>query len=157
MPEEIMPWEKEGETFDAEKAKALILNLRQDKHTLQERVSGLETERDTALTERDGLQTQVDEQAATLQLANDDITDRESKYQQLESLRVKENLLSDKGIPRSYATYIPDGDEEAITSAVEEFASLRGQGSVSTQPDPAQVAEPPADERAALAQQVFGN
>ena len=41
MPEdrnEEMPWEKDGVEFDAEAAKKLILNLRGEKKTLQERL-----------------------------------------------------------------------------------------------------------------------
>ena len=40
MPEDNgeMPWEKDGEEFDADKAKQLILNLRGEKKTLQERL-----------------------------------------------------------------------------------------------------------------------
>lgn len=50
MPEDNgeMPWEKEGEEFDAEKAKQLIINLRNEKKSLQDRNRDLSSQKKTA-------------------------------------------------------------------------------------------------------------
>lgn len=156
MTDEQAPWEKNGEEFDAEKAWNLIQNLRTEKQELQTKNSALLEERETIAKERDEYSTTVDEQKATLQLAHEDLAERQKNYEQLETLRTKENLLIGRGLPREFASYIPDGDEETMTSAVEKFASLRGTEGASAPPNPAQVAEPAVDERQALADHVFG-
>lgn len=150
------PWEKNGEEFDAEKAWTLIQNLRVESRDKSTKLEERDAQIQALAAERDTLATTVDEQKATLQEANDDIAAREARYQELETLRTKENLLTANGLPRDFASYVPDGDEEVMTAAVEKLASLRGEGGVSTRPDPAQVAEPAEDPREALAHQLFG-
>jgi len=145
MTDEQKPWEKNGEPFNEETAWNLIQNLRAEKQELQTKNSSLTEERDAIAKQRDEYSTTVEEQKATLQLANDDLAERQKNYEQLETLRTKENLLVEQGLPRDFASYIPDGDEETMTSAVEKFASLRGTETASAPPNPAQVAEPAQD------------
>lgn len=47
MPEGQAPWDKDGEKYDEEKARNLIVNLRQEKSDLQSRLAQAETDRDT--------------------------------------------------------------------------------------------------------------
>lgn len=145
MTDDQKPWDKNGEEFDAEKAWNLIQNLRAEKQELQTKNSALVDERDAIAKQRDEYSTAVEEQKATLQLANDDLAERQRSYEQLESLRTKENLLVEKGLPRDLASFIPDGDETDMTSVVEKFASLRQTENASAPPNPAQVAEPAPD------------
>lgn len=153
---DLMPWEKDGEEFNAEVAKTLILNLRSENKALKSEKAELVSGSEAKDAEIQQLNTTVEEQKATLALANEDIESKESAYKDLQTQHLKESLLVDKGLPRDFASYIPSGDEDAMTSAVEKFASLRGADVNRVPFDPAQVAEPSVDPRLEAAQQIFG-
>lgn len=149
------PWE-DGE-FDAEKAWTLIQNLRGDVKALKADKEQLISERDTAQAESAQRQTKIDEMQATVQLADDTIAEKDKDLNGLKTLRAKENLLIDEGLPRSLAENIPGDDEEAWAAQIEKFtSSFKTRERQERTPDPAQAAEPAVDERLALANQVFG-
>lgn len=150
---DLMPWEKEGEEFNAEVAKNLILNLRNDKVQLQSKLAEANEELSSRDKELATAQETIEEQKATLSLANDDLSVKDEKLSELEALRSKEHLLIDKGLPLNLVRFIPSGDEDEMTSAVDDLLALRGtvpSGAV----DPAQVATP-ADDKNAQAMQFF--
>lgn len=149
------PWE-DGE-FDEEKAWTLIQNLRGDVKALKADKEQLITERDNAQAESAQRQTKIDEMQATVQLADDTIAEKDKDLTDLQTLRAKENLLIEEGLPRSLAENIPGDDEEAWAAQIEKFtSSLKTRERQARTPDPAQAAEPAVDERLALANQVFG-
>ncbi|WP_346843741.1 hypothetical protein [uncultured Rothia sp.] len=147
---DLMPWEKDGEEFNAEVAKNLILNLRNDKSQLQAKLNEANDSLESRNKELAKATETIEEQKATLSLANEDITSKESKLAEIETLRTKEHLLIDKGLPLNLVKFVPDGDEETMTSAVADLLELRGTPT-SVGVDPAQVAEPAdnADAKAA--------
>lgn len=148
-----MPWEKEGGEFNAEVAKNLILNLRNDKTQLQSKLAEANEALSSRTKELDQANETIEEQKATLSLANDDLSAKDEKLSELESLRSKEHLLIDKGLPLNLVRFIPSGDEDAMTSAVDDLLALRGTAP-SGVVDPAQVATP-ADDKNAQAMQFF--
>lgn len=149
------PWE-DGE-FDAEKAWTLIQNLRGDIRTLKADKEQLTAERDTAQAESTQRQTRIEQLEAEAIAANDTIAEKDKDLTDLQTLRAKENLLIEEGLPRSLAENIPGDDEEAWKAQIEKFtSSLKTRERQARTPDPAQAAEPAVDERLALANQVFG-
>ena len=150
------PWE-DGE-FDEEKAWTLIQNLRGDIRTLKADKEALVSERDTAQAESAQRQTKIDEMQATVQLADDTIAEKDKDLNDLKTLRAKENLLIDEGLPRSLAENIPGDDEEAWAAQIEKFtSSFKTRERQERTPDPAQAADPAIDERLEMANQVFGS
>lgn len=154
------PWEKNGEEFDAEKAWTLIQNLRSEKSELQSKLQTVADERDSAFGEREKVSTEVEQLKANLQLMEDDLSAKDKDISKIQTLRTKENALIERGLPRHLAQYIPDGDEEQITSAIEDFTSIRGHqvGEV-LPPNPAQVADESTSadgDKEAAAKKFFG-
>lgn len=74
MPEDNgeMPWEKDGEEFDAAKAKQLILNLRNEKKTLQDRNRDLSSQKKSAGSTNSELQAENDRLKIQLQTGLND-------------------------------------------------------------------------------------
>lgn len=74
MPEDNgeMPWEKNGEEFNAETAKQLILNLRGEKKTLQDRLKDSNAKSKNAGSEKSELQQENDRLKIQLQTGLND-------------------------------------------------------------------------------------
>ena len=150
------PWGS-PEDFNPEKAWNLIQALRADKEQLQAARDTLTQERDTALAQVGEKAKAIEELQATVQLTDDTVKTKESELYTLNTLRTKENLLIDAGLPRKYASQVVGDDEEAWKSSVDSLVELRGPATQDRRPDPAQAAEPQIDERTALANQLFGD
>lgn len=154
-----MPWEIPGETFDAEKAKTLILALREDKEKLASKLEEATNTQQSLTAERDDALALVKDLEAT----RGSLAAVETELNALKTLRAKESILADNNIPLSMAAYIPDGTDEDMAKAVADFVSFRG-AEQTTQPtatpvipaDPAQSAETFEDDRIGIAQQIFG-
>lgn len=159
MPEPL-PWERPSETFDAEKAKTLILALREDKDKLKTQLEET-TSKNQALTgERDDALALVKD----LEETRSNLTATQSELAALQTLRAKEAILADNKIPLSMAAYIPDGTDEEMAKAVADFVDFRGETATEATTDapvvpldPAQSAEPYEDDRMGMAQAVFGS
>ena len=83
---------------------------------------------------------------------------RRAELEQVSTLRAKEALLVDAGLPRDLADLVSGSDEDALKTSVERLAALRGPGAAQDRrPDPAQAASVETDPRAALAEQIFGS
>lgn len=156
MSDQQKPWGDDSE-FDAEKAWNLIQNLRGEVATLKESKQQLATERDEANTKASEAAAKAEELKATVQLTDDAVKDREQQYASLSTLRTKENLLIDAGLPRDLAPSVVGDDEDAWKTTVERLSSLRGEASQERRPDPAQVAAPEIDDRTLIANQLFGS
>lgn len=133
-------------------AQTLIADLRSEN-------AAKRTENKALTTERDELAGKVEELSATVQLTDDTVKEHEATIQGLKTTSTKEHLLYEAGLPLKYTSMIPDGDEDAMKTAVDSLAELRGsaeQAQPAQRPDPAQAAEPATDEREALAKQIFG-
>lgn len=150
------PWGT-PEEFNPEKAWSLIQGLRADKEQLQAAKDSLTQERDTALGELGQRDKTIEELQATVQLTDDVVKSKEKDYSDLSTLRAKENLLIDAGLPRKYVSQVIGDDDEAWKTSVNDLLELRGPVAQERHPDPAQAAEPQIDERAALAEQLFGS
>lgn len=148
------PWE-DGE-FDAEKAWTLIVNLRGDVDRLKADKQSITQERDDAAKARDESAKAVEELQATVQLTDDAVKAKEGEFSELTTLRTKENLLIDAGLPRKYAPQVVGDDEEAWTTSVQNLKELRGETSQERRPDPAQAADPAEPSADAVAKQFFG-
>lgn len=154
MSEQQKPWE-DGE-FDAEKAWTLIQNLRGDVDRLKADKAALAQERDETAKARDEATKTVEELQATVQLTDDAVKSKESELSELSTIRTKENLLIDAGLPRKYAPQVVGDDEEAWKNAVQSLAELRGEAPQERRLDPAQAADPAEPSADAVAKQFFG-
>ncbi len=159
------PWGND-EDFNPEKAWALIQELRAQKNDpeahqefqrLKDENAVLKDERDNALGQVGQKEKTIEELQATVQLTDDTVKTRESELSEFNTLRTKENLLIDAGLPRKFASQVVGDDEDAWNDSVQNLVELRGGASQERRPDPAQAAEPQIDERAALAEQLFGS
>ena len=140
------PWGDDA-NFDASKAWSLIQNLRAEVDGLKTAKTALTAERDDALAK---VQAESD--------AQEDAEQRRAELEQVSTLRTKEALLVDAGLPRDLADLVNGSDEDALKTSVERLAALRGPGAAQDRrPDPAQAASVETDPRAALAEQIFGS
>jgi len=139
--EQVKPWGDDSE-FDAEKAWTLIQNLRGDLDRAKADKQSVAQERDAAIAERDAGVKAVEELRATVQLTDDLVKEKEREFSELSTLRTKENLLIDAGLPRKYAPQVIGDDEAAWNDSVKSLVELRGEAGQERRPDPAQVAAP---------------
>lgn len=154
--DQTKPWE--DNEFDAEKAWTLVQNLRNDIKTLKADKANLTAERETAQTESTQRQTRIEQLEAEASAANDTLSAKDKDLTDLQTLRAKENLLIEEGLPISLAENIPGDDEDAWKAQIEKFSgSLKTRERQARTPDPAQAADPAIDERLAMANQVFGS
>lgn len=139
------PWGT-PEEFNPEKAWNLIQGLRADKDQLQAAKDSLTQERDTALGELGQRDTTIEELKATVQLTDDTVKTKESELSEVNTLRTKENLLIDAGLPRKFAAQVIGDDDESWKTSVNDLLELRGGAAQDRRPDPAQAApDKPAD------------
>lgn len=156
---EKMPWEREGESFDAERAKTLILNLREEKESYQAKLSAKTGELEALTAERDDLKTQLETAQATAKEMEEQAQAKAGELQALNLLRTKEQILTGKGLPVDFADLLTGDDDQALEAAAERLATLRGATDSVPAPmpsDPAQVGEPATDPRQEYAEAIFG-
>ena len=163
MTEQIQtpPWGDDA-NFDASKAWSLIQNLRAEVDGLKTAKTALVAERDDALAkaqdEADALARVRAESEQAVKDAQEVADQRRAELEQVSTLRTKEALLVDAGLPRDLADLVNGSDEDALKTSVERLAALRGPGAAQDRrPDPAQAASVETDPRAALAEQIFGS
>ena len=155
------PWGDDA-NFDASKAWSLIQNLRAEVDGLKTAKTALAAERDDALAkaqdEADALARVRVESEQAVKDAQEAAEQRRAELEQVSTLRTKEALLVDAGLPRDLADLVNGSDEDALKTSVERLAALRGPGvAQDRRPDPAQAASVETDPRAALAEQIFGS
>lgn len=157
---EKMPWEREGETFDAERAKTLLLNLRAEKENYQAKLAAKTSELEALTSERDELKTQLETAQATTKELEEQAQQAAGELSALTLLRTKEQVLTRKGLPTDLADLLTGDDEEVLEAAVDRLANLRapssGRPGTPMPPDPAQVGEPATDPRQEYAEAIFG-
>lgn len=157
---EKIPWEREGETFDAERAKTLLLNLRAEKENYQAKLTAKTSELESLTTERDELKTQLETAQATAKELQEQVQQAAGELAALTLLRTKEQVLTRKGLPTDLADLLTGDDEEVLEAAADRLANLRTPNSVRPgtpmPPDPAQVGEPATDPRQEYAEAIFG-
>lgn len=122
------PWERDGEEFNPEKAWSLIQNLRNDLADAKTHRHQAATERDKSAAKTQELSDLVDELKANLQLSEDANNALQGDYDALTTLRIKEQILDEVGLPRKYAGNLSGDDEDAWRTSADELAELRGQG-----------------------------
>lgn len=144
--------------FDSAKAKSLVKNLRADITKLKEDQAALVAERDGIQGKLDGANTTIEELQATVSLTDSRVQEKEAELLGIQTLRQKEDLLEDSGLPRSYAKYVQGEDKDSWKAAVTELAELRGAGQSTFKQDPAQAPnEPTPPTRADVARTVFSS
>lgn len=156
---EKMPWEREGEIFDAERAKTLILNLREEKENYQAKLATKTSELETLTTERDELKTQLETAQSTAKELEEQAQQAAGELSALNLLRTKEQILTSKGLPVDFADLLTGDDEQALEAAAERLSTLRGateSAPAPMPPDPAQAGEPATDPRQEYAEAIFG-
>ncbi|WP_237196866.1 capsid assembly scaffolding protein Gp46 family protein [Rothia nasimurium] len=157
---ELMPWEREGETFDAERAKTLLLNLRAEKENYQAKLAAKTSELESLTSERDELKTQLETAQATTKELEEQAQQAAGELSALNLLRTKEQVLTRKGLPTDLADLLTGEDEEVLEAAADRLANLRGPNSgrpgTPMPPDPAQAGEPATDPRQEYAEAIFG-
>lgn len=156
---EKMPWEREGEIFDAERAKTLILNLREEKENYQAKLAAKTSELETLTSERDELKTQLETAQSTAKELEEQAQATAGELQALNLLRTKEQILTSKGLPVDFADLLTGDDEQALEVAAERLSTLRGAADSAPAPmppDPAQAGEPATDPRQEYAEAIFG-
>lgn len=157
---EKMPWERESETFDAERAKTLLLNLRAEKENYQAKLADKTNEIEALTSERDELKTQLETAQATTKELEEQAQQAAGELSALNLLRTKEQILTRKGLPTDLADLLTGEDEEVLEVAADRLANLRGSNSgrpgTPMPPDPAQLGEPATDPREEYAEAIFG-
>lgn len=142
------PWE-DGE-FDAEKAWTLIQNLRSDKTTLA-------SERDAALSEVATRDSRITELESEVQTRTADADSARDELGKLTTVRTKESLLAEAGLPLTLAQNVIGDDEDALKASVDALVALRDSVSASQarRPDPAQSADNPEPSKTEKAAELF--
>lgn len=159
-----LPWEEEGATFDAERAKNLVLGLRDDKTKLQEKLETIQEQLAEALSSKESLEfalAEAKEEQAQLSEKYEQVT---RELSEAELLRTKEKILADKGLPADLADLLIGEDEQALEATADRLVSLRptpaaesAEPEVDNRPDPAQNSRPAAEPRQEWANEIFGS
>lgn len=111
---------------------------------LQAKIQALTAERDEAVKKADTSATELEETKAALQLSEEAAKTAEAEHAELSTLRSKEGLLLDAGLPRTLAANLVGETEDDWKASVETFTSLRGESKDTTpekKPDPAQSSD----------------
>lgn len=135
------PWD--GETFDPERAWALVKNLRNDLAAAGEKRTELQGE----LTARDARIAELEAEA----------TAAKTELSQLTLARTKEGLLAEAGLPITLAGAVAGTDEESARAAVEALSALRSGGGQPPRTDPAQHSDDPEPSKAQQAENLFSS
>jgi len=145
------PWGSDAE-FDAEKAWRLVQNLRAE-------LAEVKTARDEATEKAAGLEKSSADLKASADKAAAEAEELRASAAAEATARAKERLLSDAGLdPAKFSQFLTGDDEAGWRAAAQTLADLKTDTNPVKSPalDPAQVAAPVVDERAALANQIFG-
>lgn len=135
------PWD--GETFDPERAWALVKNLRSDLAAAGEKRTELQDE----LAARDARIAELETEA----------TEAKTELSQLSLARTKETLLAEAGLPITLAAAVAGTDEESARAAVEALSALRSGGGQPPRTDPAQHSDDPEPSKAQQAENLFSS
>lgn len=144
---EQAPWEKNGEEFDAERAKKLIAALRDENKALK-----------AAKTEPKA----EDKPAPAAKTEEKPSADLATELAAAKAEIAKAKALAAAGIPLDFIPFIPGGDAEEIATAVDFLASKipAAQSGEKKQPrlpvDPSQRAKVSKDPYQVYAEQIFG-
>lgn len=144
---EQAPWEKNGEEFDAERAKKLITALRDENKALK-----------AAKTEPKA----EDKPADAAKAEDKPPADLASELADAKAELAKAKALAAAGLPLDFIPFIPGGDAEEIAAAVDFLASKipAAQSGEKKQPrlpvDPSQRAKVSKDPYQAYVEQIFG-
>lgn len=144
---EQAPWEKNGEEFDAERAKKLIAALRDENKALK-----------AAKTEPKA----EDKPADAAKAEDKPPADLATELADAKAELAKAKALAAAGLPLDFIPFIPGGDAEEIATAVDFLASKipAAQSGEKKQPrlpvDPSQRAKVSKDPYQAYAEQIFG-
>lgn len=156
-----LPWEEAGATFDAERAKTLILNLRAEKEELKAKLKVKAEELAEALTAKDAAQLELETAKTAATELEQKLTQTTGELTAANLLRTKERILTEKGLPADMADFLTGEDDEALAAAADRLAALRPTGEGKPQddnrPDPAQQSASATDERTEWASALFGN
>ena len=145
---EQAPWEKNGEEFDAERAKKLIAALRDENKALKAAKTEPKAEDKPSPAEPKA------EDKPPADLATE-LADAKAEL-------AKAKALAAAGLPLDFIPFIPGGDAEEIATAVDFLASKipAAQSGEKKQPrlpvDPSQRAKVSKDPYQAYAEQIFG-
>lgn len=175
---EQAPWEKNGEEFDAERAKKLIAALRDENKALKaaktepkaedKPAAAAKTEEKTADATKAEADTSPadpkaeDKPAAAAKAEEKPSTDLATELADAKAELAKAKALAAAGLPLDFIPFIPGGDAEEIATAVDFLASKipAAQSGEKKQPrlpvDPSQRAKVSKDPYQAYVEQIFG-
>ena len=165
---EQAPWEKNGEEFDAERAKKLIAALRDENKALKAAKAEPKAEdkpADAAKAEADTAPAEPkaeDKPAPAAKAEEKPSTDLATELADAKAELAKAKALAAAGLPLDFIPFIPGGDAEEIATAVDLLASKipAAQSGEKKQPrlpvDPSQRAKVSKDPYQAYAEQIFG-
>ena len=166
--DEQAPWEKNGEEFDAERAKKLIAALRDENKALKAAKTEPKAEDKPAATAKAEDDTAPaepkaeDKPAATAKAEEKPSTDLATELADAKAELAKAKALAAAGLPLDFIPFIPGGDAEEIATAVDFLASKipAAQSGEKKQPrlpvDPSQRAKVSKDPYQAYVEQIFG-
>ena len=156
--DEQAPWEKNGEEFDAERAKKLIAALRDENKALKAAKTEPKAEEKPSPAEPKAEDKPTDAAKAEEKPPADLATELADAKAEL----AKAKALAAAGLPLDLIPFIPGGDAEEIATAVDFLASKipAAQSGEKKQPrlpvDPSQRAKVSKDPYQAYAEQIFG-
>ena len=156
---EQAPWEKNGEEFDAERAKKLIAALRDENKALKAAKTEPKAEDKPSPAEPKA----EDKPSPAEPKAEDKPpADLATELADAKAELAKAKALAAAGLPLDFIPFIPGGDAEEIATAVDFLASKipAAQSGEKKQPrlpvDPSQRAKVSKDPYQAYAEQIFG-
>lgn len=152
-----VPWD--DDSFNAEVAKRLVLNLRSDKEGLQEKNRGLSAQLETLTAKV----SQVDALVSQIEQLRGELVASQKAEAETKAQMAKEALLSDRGLPRDLLPALVGDGEEEWEKMADMLADLQGSGSRNGWKNPLQDTR--KDEKAgdseaykmALARAIFGD
>nr|DAS87254.1 MAG TPA: protein of unknown function (DUF4355) [Caudoviricetes sp.] len=173
---EQAPWEKNGEEFDAERAKKLIAALRDENKALkaakaepkaEDKPAAAKTEEKTADATKAEADTapaepKAEDKPAAAKTEEKPPADLVTELADAKAELAKAKALAAAGLPLDFIPFIPGGDAEEIATAVDFLASKipAAQSGEKKQPrlpvDPSQRAKVSKDPYRVYAEQIFG-
>ena len=155
---EQAPWEKNGEEFDAERAKKLIAAIRDENKALKAAKTEPKAEDKPAPAEPKA----EDKPAPAAKTEEKPSADLATELAAAKAELAKAKALAAAGLPLDFIPFIPGGDAEEIATAVDFLASKipAAQSGEKKQPrlpvDPSQRAKVSKDPYQVYAEQIFG-
>ena len=115
-----VPWD--DDSFNAEVAKRLVLNLRSDKEGLQEKNRGLSAQLETLTAKV----SQVDALVAKIEQLHGELAASQKAEAETKAQMAKEALLTDRGLPRDLLPALAGESEEEWVKMADLLATLQG-------------------------------